>query len=52
MAAYEATLAVNTEVLDHIRQRIREHDERNLVGTFPKTLRKNPMSALMNSYLK
>ena len=52
VAAYEATLAVNTEVLDHVRQRIREHDERNLVGTFPKTLRKNPMSALMNSYLK
>ena len=50
--AYETTLAINTEILDHVRQKIREHDERNLVGTFPKTLRKSPMSALMNSYLK
>lgn len=52
MVAYEATLAVNAEILGHVRQKIREHDERNLVGRFPKTLRKNPMSALMNSYLK
>jgi hypothetical protein len=52
VVAYETTLAVNTEILDHVRQKIREHDERNLAGTFPTTLRKNPMSALMNSYLK
>ena len=52
VAAYKATLAVNAEILDHVRQKIREHDERNLAGTFPKTLRRNPMSALMESYLK
>ncbi|KAF9648425.1 hypothetical protein BDM02DRAFT_2277222 [Thelephora ganbajun] len=52
VVAYEATLAVNTEILGHVRQKIREHDERNLVGRLPKTLRKSPISALMNSYLK
>ena len=52
VVAYETTLAANAEVLDHVRQRIREHDERNLVGRLPKTLRKNPASALMTSYLK
>jgi len=51
-AAYEATLAVNAEILGHVRQKIREHDEKNLVGRLPKTLRKSPISALMNSYLK
>jgi len=51
-AAYKATLAVNAEILDHVQQKIREHDERNLAGTFPKTLRRIPMSALMESYLK
>lgn len=52
MTAYEATLAVNAEILGNIRQKIREHDERNIVGKLPKTLRRNPMSALMSSYLK
>ena len=52
MAAYETTLAVNAEILGHVRQKIREHDERNFVGGLPKTLRKKPMSALMHSYLK
>lgn len=52
VAAYETTLAVNAEILDHVRQKIREHDERNLVGRLPKTLRKDPASALMSSYLK
>ena len=52
VVAYEATLATNAEILDHVRQKIREHDERNLVGGLPKALRKNPASALMNSYLK
>lgn len=52
VAAYETTLAANAEILDHVRQKIREHDERNLVGRLPKMLRNNPASALMNSYLK
>jgi hypothetical protein len=51
MAAYEASLAVNAEVLDHVRKKIREHDERSFVGKLPKTLR-NPVSALLSSYLK
>lgn len=50
--AYEGALAVNTEILGHVRQKIREHDERNLVGKLPKTLGKSPISALMGSYLK
>lgn len=52
VTAYEAALTVNGEILGHVRQKFREHDERNLVGKLPKTLRKNPISALMNSYLK
>jgi len=52
VAAYDATLAANAEILDHVQQKIRDHDERNLVGRLPKTLRRNPASALMNSYLK
>ena len=52
VVAYEALLAVNTEVLDHVRQKIREHDEKNLVGKLPKTIGKGPLSALMKSYLK
>jgi hypothetical protein len=52
LVGYENVLAVNAEILDHVRQGIREHDGRNAVGRWPKTLRKRPMSALMNSYLK
>lgn len=52
VAGYENVLAVNAEILDHVRQGIREHDEGNVVGKLPKTLRKSPMSALMSSYLK
>jgi hypothetical protein len=52
VAGYEATLAVNTEILGHVRQKIREHDERNFLGKLPKTLRKKPMSTLMSSYLR
>jgi len=52
VAAYEATLVVNAEILGHVRQKLREHDERNLMGKLPKTLKKNPISVLMSSYLK
>ena len=52
VAAYETTLVANAEILDHVRQKIREHDERNLVGRLPKTLRKNVTSTLMDGYLK
>lgn len=52
VAGYEVVLAANAEFLGHIRQKIKEHDETNLVGKLPKTLRKSPMSALMNSYLE
>lgn len=52
VVAYEALLAVNTEALDHIRQKIREHDEKNTAGKLPKAIGKRPLSALMNSFLK
>lgn len=52
MAGYEAALAVNAEILDHVRLKIREHDETTFAGKLPKTLRKSPMSALMSNYLK
>lgn len=52
VAGYEAALAVNTEILGHVRQMIKEHDEGSLVGKFPRTLRKSPVSALMASYLE
>lgn len=51
MAGYENVLAANAEMLDHVRQRIREHDEGNVAGRLPKTFGKSSMSALMNSYL-
>lgn len=52
VAGYEAILAANAEILGHVQQQIRQHDEGNLVGRLPKTLRKGPVSALMTSYLK
>ena len=52
VAGYEAALAVNAEILDHVQLKIREHDETTFAGKLPKTLRKSPMSALMSSYLK
>jgi len=52
MTKYEATLAVNTEILDHIRQKIKEHDERKPGGQVAEDVEEDPMSALMRSYLK
>ena len=52
VAGYGNVLAVNAEILGHVRQKIRGHDERNVVAELPKTLGKRPMSALMRSYLK
>jgi hypothetical protein len=49
---FENFLAVNTEILGHVRQGIREHDGRNALSRLPRTLRRRPMSALMSSYLK
>jgi hypothetical protein len=42
VAAYEATLAVNAEILGHVRQKIREHDERELGGQVTKNSEEEP----------